>query len=173
MKLIVGEVLYIQAYAMPFLTHNSSVVPVAIGMAFFDKYGGVAPKGPEESVQFKYSFDDPDIVEYVRNCPYLLDFEEYAKLSTKELKRKQEQLWVDTQRKSTAFDGMSSEYQKNHQKELQESVDKAKLMSESYRLLIACKQGKIAMPTPPEGADPELFVREPKPFNRIINFFFR
>lgn len=154
MKLIVGEKAYVQKFVMAFMEDEFFAIPGLLYTSFIAKYPIHSIRGADDAVRFGFEFDDPDTVEFIKNCPYILDYAELSKKSIKELENLLIRTVDEHNARANDFDVRDAAYKKKHEHEMQNDFDQTRLMCESIKALIACKKGEIKMPTLPDGTEP-------------------
>ena len=150
MKVIVGNKAYLQKFDLAFMIHEFSAVPGCIMVEAFSSACMVTVNGGDDAVRFGFCFEEPEAVEFIKECEWLLDFREYSQKDLNELIALRDEIQDKLSCEVDDFNGASIEYRKQNFEEYSEKFDHMKLKTMSLDMLVDCKNGKIKLPTIPD-----------------------
>ena len=171
MKIIVGDKVYLQKFAMVYMEEEFYAVPGILHVSFIQNYPIHFIDSEQDAAKFDYVFDDEQAVAYLKSCDYIFDFIEYSKKSVKELQQEMLQTIEDFDNLASRFEDASKAYQSEHNEEMHRRFDEARLKCEQLRFMIAFKTGELKFPSLPEGVEVNLKVENGSIFSRFFSRF--
>lgn len=150
MKVIVGNKAYLQKFDLAFMIHEFSAVPGCIMVEAFSSACMVTVNGGDDAVRFGFCFEEQEAVEFIKECEWLLDFQEYSQKDLNELIALRDEISDKLSREVDDFNGASVEYRKKNFEEYSEKFDHMKLKTMGLDMLVDCKKGKIKLPDIPD-----------------------
>lgn len=150
MKVIVGNKAYLQKFDLAFMIHEFSAVPGCIMVEAFSSACMVTVNGGDDAVCFGFCFEEQEAVEFIKECEWLLDFQEYSQKDLDELIALRDEMSDKLSCEVDDFNGASVEYRKQNFEECSEKFDHMKLKTMGLDMLVDCKKGKIKLPDTPD-----------------------
>ncbi len=121
MKLKIGDKVYLQKYEVAYIWHELWCVPGGIFEETFTDDVFIM-NGPSDGLKFECVYRKPENIKWLMAQDWLIDYEEYAKMSLEELKAVHERLVVKYHADINNFNTKSRSYRETHFAEKNEEL---------------------------------------------------
>lgn len=143
MKIKIGDKVYLQKYEVAHILHDLWSMPMCIVEETLgdDKSGCFVMKGPRDCYNFECVYEDPDSVKWLMEQEWIVDYDEYAEKSVKELQRAYEQMSKECFERRKSFMDMDYTYRMEHHDEMNEKQSQLIHKITSIEDLIVFREG--------------------------------
>lgn len=172
MKLKFGEKVYLQKQEISYILHEVDNVPRCIFNEIFYEDNIFFVFNASNAYNFRYAFEDQTSIEWLMAQDWIVDYEEYAKMSTTELETLCDELIEKRSAEIAEYNSCGEKYREKHYREACESFDQSAHKINSLQELIANRNGKIEFIFP-EGYVPKTTntpKNKPGLFARLFKF---
>ena len=155
MKIKIGEKVYLQKYDVARILQNTPAFPGNLVNEIFDddSSGVFYIMHPKEGLEFSCVFEDPTNVEWLMSEDWIIDHDEYAKMSVATLKSLYRHLEKTSRAKVNNFNLQPREYRELHYDEINLELYKEAHKLKSLRILINELTGIMPLNLPDEDLD--------------------
>ena len=165
MKIKIGDKVYLQKYEVAFIMHNLNDFPDSI---FRETFGEVNGKlffmsGSVDCFQFKQVYKKPENVEWLMAQDWIVDYDEYSKMSLAELKTLYKRLRKKRSADIREFNAKDKDYRKAHFDEEDDKFNKLGHKIDSLEGIIDYRKGKVKFIFPKEYKNKTTSTPQKKP----------
>ena len=161
MKIIIGSKAYLQKYDLNFIIRNLGYAPVALMSELFANNGPFAISNPQSAYEF-IEFSDPFSVGWIREQDWLVDQDEFAQMSARDLKDFHTHLIKSQEDDIRDFNARDEKWRQEKQDTFSQLMSKANHRIRSFAILRDYRLGKLTFTYPPELAPLYPATNKPK-----------
>lgn len=145
MKLRIGDRVYLQKYEVAHILHELNSFPAGIMQETFSnsESGFFFMNGPADGFRFECIYKKPNNVEWLMGQDWIVDYDEYARISLTELKALYERLKSEYSTGVSEFNAKDEAYREAHFEEESDKLNNFSHKIASLENLIEFREGKV------------------------------
>lgn len=149
MKIKIGDKVFLQKYEVAHIIHETYSVPLSFMRETFpEKSGCFVMNGAADCFRFKCVYKDPESIKWIMEQDWIVDFDEYSKMSPDELYALCERLYEEYSKGIDEFNAKDDAYREAHYYDDSDKFEKAEHKLSSLKTLYNYLKGetKFAFP---------------------------